>query len=217
MDSIKEYLLKQSLFEGLNSEEIELLCNSSILKKYYVGNILFYEKEEQHSIYYLVQGELKVYKVNRIDNEIFLYNLFNGTLISEITDLDGSIKCFANAEFTKDSEVLIFNYKIFETIFHKNSKFMLNLIKEFAKKTKMLQCIINREIIFDGTAKVAFMLMTDLDKFNVLKKGEIAYMLNIQPETLSRILTKLFRTQIIQQSGQMIEIIKPNELKSFYE
>ncbi|MEJ5169128.1 MAG: helix-turn-helix domain-containing protein, partial [Arcobacteraceae bacterium] len=106
---------------------------------------------------------------------------------------------------------------VFKDIFSHNTKFLLNLIKEFAKKTKMLQCIINREIVFDGTAKVAFMLVHDLESFNTLKKGDVAYMLNIQPETLSRILNKLFRNNYIQNDGQNIKIVDINGLKACYE
>ena len=78
-------------------------------------------------------------------------------------------------------------------------------MKAFAKKSKMLQCIINREIVFDGTAKVAFMLINDLNSFNQLKKQEVAHMLNIQPETLSRILKKLTRHGMIDtENGETV-------------
>jgi len=213
---IQEYLLHQPLFADLTQEEIDLLEKNTLSRTYHVGNILYYENDIKRSIYYLANGRLKIYKVDRLENEVFMYSIQGGHLISEITNLDDSIGCFANAEFTKESEVLIFDFKIFESIFLHNSKFLLNLIKEFAKKTKMLQCIINRELIFDARAKVAFMLVNDTENFNALKKGEIAYQLNIQPETLSRVLTKLMRNNIIKSEEQMIKIIDLTTLKSYY-
>lgn len=217
MSTLKDYIYEFPLFFDLSEDEIGLLSKNCMLKKYYSGNILFYEKESQQNIYFLAKGALKIYKVDRLDNEIFMYNVNAGNLISEITDIDGSIGCFANAEFTKDSEVLVFDYSTFKDLFSTNSKFLLNLVREFAKKTKMLQCIINREIVFDGTAKVAFMIVHDLESFNTLKKGEIAYTLNLQPETLSRILNKLFRNNYIQNDGQNIKIVDLDGLKSCYE
>lgn len=213
----KEYLYQHPLFFDLNEEELDALANATSIKKYYKGNILFYEKDKNENIYFLSSGALKIYKVDRLDNEIFMYNINEGNLISEITDLDGTIGCYANAEFIKDSTVLIFDYGAFKDIFSTNTKFLLNIIKEFAKKTKMLQCIINREIVFDGTAKVAFMLAHDLESFNTLKKGEVAYMLNIQPETLSRILNKLLRQNLIQNDGQKLQIIDMEGLRACYE
>ncbi|MCK9336493.1 MAG: Crp/Fnr family transcriptional regulator [Arcobacteraceae bacterium] len=217
MADLKQYISNHKLFDDLSDDELMTLSGATTLKKFYSGNILHYEKDRQDNIYFLLTGGLKIYKVDRMDNEIFMYNITSGSLISEITDLDGSIGCFANAEFTKDSEVLVFDYSTFKDIFSNNTKFLLNLIKEFAKKTKMLQCIINREIVFDGTAKVAFMLVQDLESFNTLKKGDIAYMLNIQPETLSRILNKLFRNSLIQNDGQDIKIIDLDGLKALFE
>lgn len=217
MADLKQYISNHKLFDDLSDDELMTLANTTTLKKFYSGNILHYEKDRQDNIYFLLTGGLKIYKVDRMDNEIFMYNITSGSLISEITDLDGSIGCFANAEFTKDSEVLVFDYSTFKDIFSNNTKFLLNLIKEFAKKTKMLQYIINREIVFDGTAKVAFMLVQDLESFNTLKKGDIAYMLNIQPETLSRILNKLFRNSLIQNDGQDIKIIDLDGLKALFE
>ncbi|WP_345984803.1 Crp/Fnr family transcriptional regulator [Sulfurimonas sp. HSL-1656] len=192
----EEYLKTIPLFSDLSQEELAKLIKIVLLRKYPKGAILYYEKEKHNEIYYLKEGLIKIYKVDRFDNEVFMYNLFSDTLISEITDFD-RIGCFANAEFAIDSDVLVIDFEHFQQMYMNSPNLMLKLLKEFAKKSKMMQCIINREIVFDGTAKVAFMLINDLRSFNQLKKQEIAYMLNIQPETLSRILKKLTRSGMI--------------------
>ncbi|WP_345987777.1 Crp/Fnr family transcriptional regulator [Sulfurimonas sp. HSL1-2] len=192
----EEYLKTIPLFSDLSQEELAELIKIVSLRKYPKGAILYYEKEKHNEIYYLKEGLIKIYKVDRFDNEVFMYNLFSDTLISEITDFD-RIGCFANAEFAIDSDVLVIDFEHFQQMYMNSPNLMLKLLKEFAKKSKMMQCIINREIVFDGTAKVAFMLINDLRSFNQLKKQEIAYMLNIQPETLSRILKKLTRSGMI--------------------
>ena len=71
--------------------------------------------------------------------------------------------------------------------------------------------------VFDGTAKVAHMLINDLQTFNRLKKHEIAYMLHIQPETLSRILNKLTRNGTIEIEKNTIVILNEQELREIYE
>ncbi len=53
------------------------------------------------------------------------------------------------------------------------------------KKTNQLQSLVNRELVFDATAKVAYMLVSDLNMFNKLKRQDVSFMLHIQPETLS--------------------------------
>ncbi len=212
----KDFLKTIPLFSGLSEEEFGALEKIVKLRTFGKGEILHYEKDRSDELYYLCQGLIKVYKVDRFDNEVFMYNLFKETLISEITDFE-RIGCFANAEFVTDSEVLAIDLAGFREIYMQSPALMLQLLREFAKKSKMLQCIINREIVFDGTAKVAFMLINDLSSFNRLKKQEIAYMLNIQPETLSRILNKLTRNGLIAVEGGDTVIADEAALREIFE
>ncbi len=211
-----DYLNTVPLFNHLSDDELQKLSAISKVKRYNKGEILYYEKDKQSEIYYLKEGLIKIYKIDRFDNEIFMYNLFKETLISEITDFE-KIGCFANAEFVVASEVLVIDFQGFKAIYEQSPNLMLRLLKEFAKKSNMMQCIINREIVFDGTAKVAFMLMNDLESFNSLKKAEIAYMLNIQPETLSRILKKLTRNEMIATEKGTIKINNKEALRAIFE
>jgi CRP/FNR family transcriptional regulator len=204
------------LFEVLDESELAKLSKIVKVKPFAKGDILYYEKDRETQIYYLKDGLIKVYKIDRFDNEVFMYNLFHDTLISEITDFE-QIGCFANAEFVVDSEVLMIDFEGFKEIYMHSPVLMLQLLKEFARKTKMMQCIINREIVFDGTAKVAFMLINDLQSFNRLKKQEVAYMLNIQPETLSRILKKLTRNGAIAVVGGDIVVEDEETLRAIFE
>ena len=211
-----QYLQTIPLFYDLSQHELEQLCAIVKIKSFAKGEILHYEKDKQSEIYYLKSGLLKVYKIDRFDNEIFMYNLFNNTLISEITDFE-EVGCFANAEFVVPSDVLIIDFERFKAIYVQSPTLMMHLLKEFTKKSRMMQCIINREIVFDGTAKVAFMLINDLQSFNRLKKNEIAYMLNIQPETLSRILKKLTRNEMIVSREGTIHINDQEALRAIFE
>lgn len=94
---------------------------------------------------------------------------------------------------------------------------MQRILKESFHTISKLQCIINRDVVFDGIAKVAHMIDTDLEHFNRLKKHEIAYMLHIQPETLSRILKKLERNEIISIEKNSVIVRDENALREIYE
>jgi len=211
-----EYLQAIPLFSELSAAELEALSRIATLRPYVKGEILHYEKDRNSEIYYLVEGLIRVYKVDRFDNEVFMYNLFKQSLISEITDFE-RIGCFANAEFVTDSEVLVIDFEGFKAVYTQSPALMLRLMQEFAKKSKVLQCIINREIVFDGTAKVAFMMINDIESFNRLKKQEIAHMLNIQPETLSRILKKLTRNGLIATEGGDTVIVDAAAMREIFE
>lgn len=206
-------------FSSLQTPVLEALSDIAIIKNFASGDILFYEKDDENEIFYLLEGALKFYKVDRFENEIFLYQLRSNSMIFDISKFcnDNIITCYANCEFTTDSQVLIFNSKKFTKLMENNHDLMKLILRESFRMIQQFQCIISRNVVYDGTAKVAHMLANDLDNFNNLKKHEIAYILHIQPETLSRILTKLVRNEIIIIDKNNVKILNMAELQEIYE
>ncbi len=217
---IDKFLLKSiTFFDSLDDDILEKLIAVAKLKKFVMGEVLFYERDKNSEIFFLHKGSIKFYKVDRFENEIFLYKLNSNSIIYDISKFSdfGDISCFSNAEFLEDSEVLAFDSLKFIELMNENSAFMNKILQESFKMISKLQCLISRDVVFDGTAKVAHMLVNDLKNFNSLKKHEIAYMLHIQPETLSRILKKLTRNGIIEIEKNSVKILNINELKNIYE
>ena len=60
------------------------------------------------------------------------------------------------------------------------------------------------------------MIHNDLEMFNNLKRSEVSNMLNIQPETLSRVLNRLKRNKIIESVNGKISILNPIALEKIY-
>jgi CRP-like cAMP-binding protein len=196
--TILNRLQESAFFSLLEDSLLENLATISTLKTIAKSSLLHYEIDSSSAIYFLSEGTIKVYKVDRFDNEVFLYHITKDNFISEITAFDEqSISCFANLEVSEDATIIAFEKQPFTLLYQNDNAFLLHLFKAFSARSKMMQCLINREIIFDGMAKVAFMLLYDLETFNRYKKQEVAYMLNIKPETLSRILKKLTRKAYI--------------------
>ncbi|MFK5882105.1 MAG: Crp/Fnr family transcriptional regulator [Sulfurospirillum sp.] len=214
-----EKLLDSPLFNSLPMElikEISLFCK---IKKFAKNEVLFYENDEVDTIYYILKGSVKFYKVDRFDNEIFLYKLSKNSLIFDLSKLceEFILQCFANAEFIEESEILAIDAKKFKILMKENQKLMQRIMRESFLMIQQMQCIISRDIVFDGTAKVAHMIDNDLKDFNMLKKHEIAYMLHMQPETLSRILKKLTRNSIIKIENNQVIVQDKKELKDIYD
>jgi CRP/FNR family transcriptional regulator len=217
--NINELTDSIDFFKTLDTDLLANLLSHSSLHSFYKGQILFFEEDNADKIYYLIDGSIKFYKVDRFDNEVFLYKLYGPKLIFDLSKFGNSsiIRCFANAEFDEDSTVLAISNSWFEKNYLKNKKLMHNIMEESFSMIAEFQCIINRDIVFDGTAKVAHFLATDLDTYNKLKKHEIAYMLHIQPETLSRIVKKLVRNEIISTDKNSVIINHMSRLKEIYE
>ena len=138
-------------------------------------------------------------------------------MISELTSTKSNeIYCFSNAEFIEESIILSINFEKFQEHFLSKNILTMELMEILLEKTHQLQCIVNRELVFDATAKVAFMLNQDLEMFNKLKRQEVSFMLHIQPETLSRVLKRLMRNNIIKVDNGSIIIENEEELISIF-
>ena len=217
MLNIKENIKLLDFFNELDDSALDELCKMSVLNTYPNGYTLYYEEDVQEKIFFLVEGLIKTYKVDRQDNEIFLNHVYNNTLISEISSInENEIACFTNTEFIKDSIVLEIDYARFKKSFIETNILTTKFISEILAKSKQLYCIIDREVVFDATAKVAYSLYDDLEMFNKLKRQEIASILHIQPATLSRILKKLVRQGIIDIETTQISILQKSELKKIF-
>lgn len=217
MLNIKNAIKSLNLFTNLNEEEIEFISSISHTSKYEANSVLMYESESTDKLLFLIEGLIKVYKIDKYDNEIFLYYIYSNSMISELSNLNESkINCFSNTEFLRESIILSIDFKKFRDEFLTKNELILKFIHELIYKNQQLQCIVNRELVFDAISKVAFMLVNDLEMFNQLKRIEVSLLLHIQPETLSRVLNRLARNNIINIEKGTVEINKLEELKSIY-
>jgi len=215
--TLQESINSLDFFKNLNHNEIEQLMNFSYISKYDKDSILFYETDKRNHLLFLVSGLIKIYKYDKFDNEIFLYHIYPNSLISELSStIDNEIYCFSNASFMENSLILSVDFEKLKEHFLNNNILIKELMNALLKKTHQLQCLVNRELVFDATAKVAYMLVQDLKMFNSLKRQEVSFMLHIQPETLSRVLKKLSRDEIIGIENQEIIIKDKLALNSIF-
>ncbi len=217
IDNKKESIKKLNFFQSLNDEQLHDIDGISKIVEFPKNSILYYENDTHNKIFFLISGVLKVYKIDKYENEIFLYHIHSNSLISELTTLDNDyIYCHSNSEFMEDSIILEVDFTEFKNRFLSKNILNNEFINEILLKTQQLHCVVNRELVFDATAKVAFMLSDDLEMFNSLKRQDVSFMLHIQPETLSRVLKKLKRSEIIEMENSNITIINQDLLNNIY-
>lgn len=213
IESIKQL----TFFHGLEESKLNTILPSARVREYNSTEIMTYEEDDLERVSFLLAGEAKLYKVDRYDNEVFLYTLTANALLTNIGSLeDNSIACFSNIEFLSESKVISFDMTDFKTLVKSENLLLQNLVNALSFQKQMMDCTINMGMVYDGAAKVANMLYHHTDLFNSLKKQEIAYRLNIQPATLSRILAKMMRKGVIEESDHTIHIVNEKELYELF-
>ena len=205
-------------FKGCDSQKLSLLSSNTKIKMYDSSDILVYEDDDINRVYFLIEGEVKFYKVDRFDNEVFLYTLKDQALLTNIGSLDcNTINCFSNIEFLIPSRVMICDLKAFNEVVKSDNTLLIRLVNLLANQKQMMDCMVTMGMVHDVTAKVAKMLYEHLDFYNSLKKQEISYRLNIQPATLSRVLAKFIRKGIIIEEDHKTLILSRDELTRYFK
>ncbi|WP_333803566.1 Crp/Fnr family transcriptional regulator [Sulfurospirillum sp.] len=202
-----------SCFSKLNDEQLEKLKKISVIKKYHAKEILFYEGDAPIYLYVLLQGTLKVYKTNHKGQQIFLHQFYPGGLVAELANFE-NIPYPATAEFMSDSEVLRIDYKALEKDFFKNPEISFEIIKSLIAKHKILIDVIQKEVILTADAKVAKFILENEELFKTLKNTQVASILNLTPETLSRTLSKFKSSGFIElDEKHNIRVLSPEKLE----
>ena len=216
--SIKTIISSLDFFSKLDENQINELSFISSIHNYTKDYIIHFEKQQSSDLLFLTFGQAKAYKIDKHDNEIFLYHIYKNSLISEISNLNSSsIVSFSNVSTIEDAQVLSVDYQKFKELFLDTNILHREFTNEVLSRSNTLHSLINREFIFDSVAKVAMMLDTDLEMFNKLKRGEASLIMHIQPETLSRVLNRLKRNKIIEAEHGNIKILDRVALKAIFE
>lgn len=213
----KNNIKNLNFFKNLDEDQIDRLIQISSIQSYNENNILYYEKTQSSYLYFLIEGLVKSYKIDKHSNEIFLYYIQEGNIISEISTIyDNILYSYSNILFSEPSVILKIDYKLFKHKFLDTNILNKEFINEIIIRNKKLESLINREFIFDAVTKVAILIGTDLIMFNKLKRHDIALNLHIQPSTLSRVLNRLKRNNIIDIIHGKISILDKQKLELIY-
>ena len=212
---LKDKLKKIPLFKNLSDVEIEKVIDISVVKKLSRDNILFYEGDSPEFFYVLLQGCVKFYKTDLKGNELVLHYFSKPTTMAFMPSFD-NIKFPATSIATRDeTEVLLLNRSKFIELLESDLSFSVSIIKTLTKKIKELEEVINRNLIYDAMTKVCAYIKENPKDVENIKHKEIATILNMAPETLSRILKKLKILNIIDSNCHLVNKEKLEMLLEF--
>lgn len=193
------------IFSQLDKQFHKELIESIYIKKYSKNNIVFYEGDEINYLHILLEGKIRLYKTSPKGSEIQIHRM-------EAPNIIGEYAIFENEPFPATCKFVsngVMGFLHFDKVYKylDNKEFSLGLIKSLSLKVIILFSLIHKETILSSEAKVANLLIDKLSIFDRLKNQEIASILNITPETFSRILSKFKREKIISIMKHKITIL----------
>ncbi len=203
------------LFSMLNEEQLAIMQSQLHIHQYDKDSIVFYEGEKNQYLYILLEGVVRLYKTTPKGTQIHMHNFEAPEAIALFVAFE-NVEFPATCEFLSDGYIGLLPLKLFHECLN-NTDFSVSLLKALAQRMKLLATLLHKETIFSSEAKIADVLYTNPSIFERLKNNEIAYMLNMTPETLSRLLSKFKKENILKIDGHIVTILDEDALKYIIE
>jgi len=202
------------LFKNLSDEDLEKVKSFTIIKELKKDEIVFYEKEPSSYLHVLVKGNARVYKVDKKGNELIIHKFRPVSLIAERANLE-NIPYPANCAMDSDGIILKIEFEKFKD-FMKKDEICFNIMSSLLKKMRFLDEMIHSNLILDTKTKIAKFIYENSELFEDLKQHNIASLLNIKPETLSRKLKEFKDLGIIENRGSKLKVIDKEKIKEYF-
>jgi CRP/FNR family transcriptional regulator len=185
------------------------------IQQYKKDSIVFYEGDKKPYLHVLLKGSVRLYKTTPKGKEIHMHQITAPETIALFPAFQ-DVAFPASCEFITEGSIgLIPMPKIYECLHHVD--FSISLIMALTKHMQVLANLVHKETIYSSEAKIAELILNNPSIFERLKNNEISSILNMTPETLSRILTKLKKENILTIKAHKMTILNQKALLSIME
>jgi len=204
------------MFCNLDKKYHKKLHNSIYIRHFSRNSVVFYEGDRSDYLHILLEGQVRLYKTSPKNSTIQIHRLVAPAVIGEYACLD-QVPFPATCEFISETGIIGLLHFNEVMKYMREPDFSLALLKSMTNKVMLLSSLVHKETILSSEAKVADLILNDTDTFSRIKNNEIASILNITPETLSRILSKLKKEEIISFKNHTLKIINLEALHVLLE
>jgi len=190
--SIKQLLHEVNIFSSLGEEDLLALEKISHLHNYKEGDALFMAGEVSSVLMLLIEGVVSVFKHDDKGNEIVIGYFKRYELLAEAATLRRT-SLPSSARFQTDGRLIKIDIEAFENLFIMYPTISYAIIQSLLQKIELLQQNIHFNIASSSRDKILHFYKENPKLSLDLKQYEIASVLGMTPETLSRNIRKLIK------------------------
>jgi len=199
------------------NQAIDKLKNIGTIQEYAPKSLVYMEQTPAKHIYILLEGEIHSYRYDVKGNIITLpfHTLFD--MLGELPVGGEPIEYQESCECESACKLLRIDSLQVCQLSSTDLSIANFLIEKLAKKSRELaqfSCINTASSLSE---KVALFIYEHEEHFCSLPINRTASMLNIPPESLSRILKKFRQNQIIENSNGKYQILDPEALREYFD
>lgn len=217
---LQKLLRSSTLFAAASPDELDALAAIAAERSYARGTAVFCEGDATNGFYVVVSGRVKVYKLSPEGKEQTLHLLGPGEAVGEAAVFAGS-RFPAHAEAVEAAQLLFLPRDAFIDVLHKHPALSLGMLATLSRRLKQFTQLIEALALKEAPARFASYLMLlrrqDVHADSVelgMAKRQLAAILGLSPESLSRVLARLVKEGVIAAtSSRTIRILEPDRLE----
>lgn len=190
-------LKSSTLFNSLSDEMLQKIVGNEPPRNYNKGQIIFQQGEAADHFYVILSGWVKLYRLHSSGDETILHIFKSGDTFAETAMFSG-FRYPATAEAVEETRMLSINCNHFKRLLGENPDIAMSMLASTSVHLKHLVIEIEQVKGRNSLQRLAFFLVelcpNDTARATVIlpyEKALVASQLGIQPESLSRLLSKL--------------------------
>lgn len=208
------------LFRGLSAECLSSLSGHSRVLRYDRAETVFRKGDPSQGFYYVLEGKVKLYFVSERGTEKILEVLTPGMSFGEaVVFLDQPYPVFAET-MLKSSLLLVQKEGLFAAV-NDHPQMAMRMLAGLSRRMHSLVDVVESLCVMSSRERVVGFLLAELEKRGNIRgsvelpatKAVVASLLNLTPETFSRILHSLEKDRVLHIRGRHVEVLDPERLR----
>ncbi len=204
-------LLTVPIFKALTDEELNKITQIISEKSYSKGSYVYQANEDHPHFYVLHSGKIKISRINSNGKEQVIRIVTKGDFIGELSFLRSQpTKEFA--QVIEDVTMCVIDGQKLKEVMKKQPIIAFKIMEVLSERLEQAESIIESINLESVEYRVAQMLVSLSKEGNDIQlkvsKGDLASMLGITQETLSRKLSLFAQEGLIELKGQRVIIVK---------
>ncbi len=200
------------LFSVFSPEDIKYLCNCGVTKSYEKNALLIREGDRSDSVYFIIEGQVKVYLSDIDGNEALLNTQGPGTYVGELAFIDDEPRSASVSALTP-VQITMVTRAAFEKCLTHNPLLAIKLIRALAQRLRALTKTTKGLALSDVYGRLAELLRqlaVEHEGIQVIEQRltqqDIAARIGASREMVGRIMKDLINGGYIKMQDKLITI-----------
>lgn len=211
------------MFEDLTNAELEKISKLMVPKKFMKGEVLFMEGDEGNSMYIIKSGNVKILNISE-DGKEKIFSIFTeGDFLGEMALIDKENRS-ATAEAMEDVVTYVIYKNDFLEMLKGNFTLVMKIMQTLSERIRVMNKKVEILTFKDIDVRFADVLLELIEKYGIvsgkriivelqLTHKDIANMLGVTRETMTRLISKMKKDGIIDIEDKKIIVLNQKKLK----